>query len=108
MVLHNECRYSRGDMTADVLAFGYHATQGGTANIVQRGIDEADGGRQRQGIDGVALAGIDYDGIVSENLRAVSPFAKEMPVVGSYQQYETVLRIVGRELAQRVVSVGRA
>ena len=41
MVLHNECRYLRGDMTADVFAFVYHATQGGTANIVQRGIDEA-------------------------------------------------------------------
>ena len=105
MVLHNECRYLRGDMTADVFAFGYHTTQGGTANIVQRGIDEADGGWQRQGIDGVALAGIDYDGIVSEDLRSVSPFAKEMPVVSSYQQYETVLWIVGRELAQRVAGV---
>ena len=102
MVLLDERCHFGVEITAGALAFGYELSHKGAAHVIESGLYEAYVGRQSSLVNGVAIARIYHDRVVGKYVTAVAPTAEELPVVGTYEEGEAVLRIVLREMLQSV------
>ena len=105
MVLLDERCHFGVEVTAGAFAFGYELAHKGAAHVIESGLYEAYVRRQRGLVNGVTVARINHDRVVGKYITAVAPTAEELPVVGSDNQREAVLRIVFAEMLQRVPRV---
>lgn len=71
------------EIATDTATFCDELADEGAAHVVETGVDEAHAGGQRGGVNGIAIAGIDDDGIVSDYVTAVAPLRENVPVVGT-------------------------
>ena len=92
-------------IAADSATVSYELSDKCAAHVVKPGVYEAHVGWQRGLINGIAVTRIDDYGIVLDYLTAVAPLTEELPVVGTYEEGEAVLRIVLREMLQSVPCV---
>lgn len=105
VVLFDERYYFGVQIAFDTLPLGYELSDKGATHVVEPGVYEAHIGWQRGLFNGIAVTRIDDDGIVLDYLTAVAPLTEELPVVGTYEEGEAVLRIVLREMLQSVPCV---
>ena len=91
-------RHKRGDVATCL----YGVADERAADVIESGVEEADGRGEGGDVDVATRARIDGDGVVGDDVFVMIPTAEHLPVVGSYEERELAVGVGGGERLQRV------
>lgn len=95
-------RHKRGDVATCL----YGVADERAADVIESGVEEADGRGEGGDVDVATRARIDGDGVVGDDVFVMIPTAEHFPVVGSYEERELAVGVGGEERLQRVPHIG--
>ena len=97
-----------GEEETDVFPLGNRGADEGRGDFEDRRLDEADGRGRRDFRHRVSGARVDDEVVARQDFARLFPAAEVCPVVGTDDEVELAVAVVGREGRQRVDGVGRA